>query len=168
MAANLELDASQINELVNKLLQNQNGSGLLDRLGQIMVADTQFNFLGQKSPDGIPWKGIKRKGQILRDTSRLRNSITYDVANNTSVRIGTNVEYGRLHQFGFKGTVQVAAHARLITQAFGKKLKFPVYQSVGAHTKYMNVAARPYMGFGPRAIRKIDKAVKQYGDELIE
>ena len=158
MAA-MELDASDVNQIVNKLLADRKSLPLMNDLGRIMVADASKNFRGQKSPDGVPWKPIERKGQILRDTSRLRNSITYRVDGINKVRIGTNVKYGKAHQYGFKGNQAVPGHTRLITQAFGKKLKYPVYQTVGPHTRFMQLPARPFLGFGPRATKKIDKAI---------
>lgn len=160
----IALDASQVNQLINNLLDEKGRGQLKHDLGRVMVADTMLNFRTQSSPDGEPWAPIQRKGQILRDTSRLRNSITYRLGGDDTILVGTNVAYARTHQFGFTGNQAVQAHVRLITQAFGKKLKFPVYQSVGPHTRYMSIKARRFLGFGPRAIKKIDKVLASWLD----
>ncbi len=55
------------------------------------------------------------------------------------VRVGSALAYAGVHQDGFSGSVQVPAHVRRISQAFGKALKFPVYQSVGSFTRMMEI-----------------------------
>lgn len=164
----IEADVSEVKAIVEALLDKRKTRPLMSNLGRIMQADTKLNFRRQASPEGSPWKPIKRKGQILSDTARLRNSITHRVISDEKVVVGTNVDYGRIHQYGFKGPQAVNAHTRLITQAFGKKLKYPVYQSVGPHTRFMNMPARPFLGFGPRALKKIDKAIQAFGDDLVD
>lgn len=160
----LTLDTSQVNELINKLLEEKGRTHLKQDIGWLMVRDTMLNFRSKASPDGQPWAPIERKGQILRDTGRLRNSITYRLGADDTILIGTNVAYAKTHQFGYTGNQAVQAHARLITQAFGKKLKFPVYQNVGPHTRFMSIKARPFLGVGPRAIKKLDKLLAQWLD----
>lgn len=170
MASNesgIELDVSQVNKLVNKILAEKKGLPLMQDIGRVMVNQTRQNFRRQASPEGVPWKPIQRDGQILRDTGRLRNSITYQVEGQNKVTIGTNVEYAQAHQFGIKALQNIKQHARLITQAFGKKLKYPVYQTVGAHTRFMQIAPRPFLGFGPKAIKAIDRTVEKWSDELL-
>lgn len=84
---------------------------------------------------------------LKRVTGRLRASITHSVRiEGTKVvgRIGTNVVYGRVHELGFKGPVQVKAHARNIRQAFGKPIPAKTVR-VSAHTRQMNVRARPFL-----------------------
>lgn len=127
----VEVDAKALNALVEKLLDRRKTKPLMADLGRIMVADTMLNFRGQKSPQNESWKPIERVGQILRDTGILRNSITYRVNGVDEVRIGTNVEYARVHQYGYK-----------------------------------YIAARPFLGFGPRATKKIDKAFTNWVDTL--
>jgi phage virion morphogenesis protein len=86
-------------------------------IGQAIVTASDLSFRAQKDPWGVAWAKLrastlrqrrkgKRKGrsdQILRDTGRLQNSISYR-ANRDSVTVGTNVVYAAIHQFG--GTIQ--------------------------------------------------------------
>lgn len=59
------------------------------------------------------------RGKILIDTGRLRRSITYD-AKRYSVRIGTGLVYGAIHQFGGKAgrgrRVTIPARPYLVVQ----------------------------------------------------
>jgi len=157
----------KVNRLVSKLLDQRKTRPLMQDVGRIMKADTALNFRGQRSPEGAPWKPIQRRGQILSDTRRLRNSINYRTIGDDTVAIGTNVDYARVHQEGFEGKISVPGHTRRITQAFGKKLKFPVFQTVGPHQRFMRLDARPYLGVGPRAEKKIDRAVESWADKLL-
>lgn len=72
-------------------------------------------------------KQNKLSGQVLRNrTGTLRRSITHQVQElpqEIKGTVGTNVAYARPHEFGWHGNV-------LIDQAFGKKLKFPVWKTV--------------------------------------
>jgi len=86
-------------------------------------------------------------GALNRRTGRLRNSITHDETisgNRVEGRIGTNVVYGRFWELGYTGPVSVKSHTRKISQAFGRPIK-PVNVNVSAHTRQVNVKARPFL-----------------------
>lgn len=72
-------------------------------------------------------KQNKLSGQVLKNrTGTLRRSITYKVTegpDGVRAQVGTNVAYARPHEFGYQGKA-------LIDQAFGRKLKFPVWKSI--------------------------------------
>lgn len=60
-------------------------------------------------------------------STRLRNSITHRVdrtAEGLDGRIGTNVTYARIHEMGFRGTVNVRAHTRIVEQQNAKGESF--------------------------------------------
>lgn len=84
---------------------------------------------------------------LQRRTGRLRGSITNSVSikgDKVIGAIGTNVIYGRIWELGFKGPVQVMAHAREIRQAFGRPIS-PRTIRVGAHTRQVDIIARPFL-----------------------
>ena len=69
-------------------------------------------FDKEQSPDGVKWRAlsaarIKQRRRrhktgsmkILQDTGELRRSIQYEAEKN-HVRIGSNLKYARIHQFG--------------------------------------------------------------------
>lgn len=72
-------------------------------------------------------KQHKLSGQVLKNrTGTLRRSITHQVQElpqEVKGIVGTNVAYARPHEFGWHGNI-------LIDQAFGKRLKFPVWKTV--------------------------------------
>lgn len=95
-------------------------------------------------------KGEKLSGQVLNTrTGRLRRSINQrvDGAGTTSIAgyVGTNVEYGRRHELGFRGTETVREHLRLIKMAWGKTLPTPKQVLVQAHTRQINYPARSFL-----------------------
>lgn len=85
-------------------------------------------------------KSDKLSGQVLNVRSgRLRRSINARVDGDgwqvTGV-VGTNVEYARAHEFGFKGTVQVKEHLRRMRQ--GNVM-------VSQHTRNVNIPERSFL-----------------------
>jgi len=108
----------------------KNRKPMLTEIGDFMVRSVQKNFDEQRSPAGDPWASLKRPRQIrgkvttrrlaaviattrigalgyrvtsfkiLQDTGRLLHSI-HRTATNDDVRIGTDVVYARVHQFGY-------------------------------------------------------------------
>lgn len=59
-----------------------------------------FGFDREEGPDGVPWPALKsRDGRALRDTGRLRNSITTE-SNASGFTLLTNVKYAATHQYG--------------------------------------------------------------------
>lgn len=144
-------------DLMRKLGQlERKASGLapvLKNIGEYKVEATQGLFDKQQDPQGIAWAALseryksKKKGsKILTETRRLRDSIIYAVRNG-NLHIGTNVVYGAAHQFGIDKNLNVPAHKRLIKQAFGKPLAFPVWAQVRAHSFNPHLPARPYLGW---------------------
>lgn len=91
-----------------------------------LVADTKRNFDGEHDPDGVPWAPLKRqrsrkgrakkrggaKDKILQDTGRLRASVASAFGGETvneetpdGFAWGTNVPYGKFHQYGTRKMV---------------------------------------------------------------
>lgn len=107
-------------------------------------------------------KDKKLSGQVLKvQTGRLRRSINFRVAETGTgieAKVGTNVEYARVHEFGFSGTVNVKAHMRK-----GKK----AYE-VRAHSRKVNLPERSFLrstmtdmraGIDQRIARVIGQAI---------
>lgn len=90
----------------------------------------------------------KLSGAVLQTrTGTLRRSI--NVANRDSGTtigrsVGTNVRYGRAHEYGFDGIVNVREHTRTITQAFGRPIS-PRDVLVRAHTMHMQLPERSFL-----------------------
>ncbi|XDF79266.1 phage virion morphogenesis protein [Aliivibrio fischeri] len=140
--------------LVDTLSDSKHKDELLDSLGAIVESQTRRRIADEKTaPDGTAWQAWSsgyektRHGNqsLLQGEGDLLDSIQYIVEKN-QVRIGSPLPYAGVHQDGFSGQVQVDAHTRLITQAFGKALAFPVYQSVAAFSRQMEIPQRQFLG----------------------
>jgi phage gpG-like protein len=90
----------------------------------------------------------KLSGQVLRvRTGSLRSSINTEIsesADAVSASVGTNIRYGRVHEYGFDGKVGVRAHLRRIAEAFGRPIR-PTTQSVRAHSRHIHLPERSFL-----------------------
>ena len=85
-------------------------------------------------------KREKLSGQVLR---RVSGDLSRSVSPNTVVNgdiilgtVGTNLFYGRVHEYGFSGNVAISAHTR--------KSKYGM-QNVRAHTRIMRFPERSFL-----------------------
>lgn len=125
------------------------------------VASISRNFREEGRPE--KWKELspltimlRRKGKgsgtpkILRDTGRLFTSIS-PFTDDKHFGARTAVTYARLQHYGGKSeprNVKIKGHTRVIKQAFGKPLKFPVAVRVKSYIMKLpsfTIPARPYM-----------------------
>jgi phage gpG-like protein len=90
----------------------------------------------------------KLSGQVLKvRTGSLRSSINTRIENTAtaiSAVVGTNIAYGRVHEYGFDGTVQVRAHLRQITEAFGRPIA-PTTVGMRAHSRHIRLPERSFL-----------------------
>lgn len=90
----------------------------------------------------------KLSGQVLKTrTGTLRRSIATKVtsdSNGTVGVVGTNSDYGLMHEFGFKGAENIKAHLRTIKQAWGKSIT-PREISVRAFTRTVDFPERSFL-----------------------
>ncbi|TDR82203.1 HK97 gp10 family phage protein [Paludibacterium purpuratum] len=110
-------------------------------------------------------------GQVLNvRNGRLRRSITYDVSHagmsDVTGTVGTNVAYARFFEKGFHGTENVREHLRLVKKAFGKELRSPVWSTVRAHPRQVDMDAKSFLapalkGMTPEILDQINAAVKE-------
>lgn len=137
-------------------------SELLGIWGALIEASTRTRFDTGRGPFGIPWPITKRqisgavgasgpvKNKILVDKGILEGSIRFAVhphAFEVGVDgVGESVRNAHVHQFGFQGTIQIPAHDRTITQAFGIPLPSPKTFQVRAHSAQQNIPKRAFLG----------------------
>lgn len=152
----VEIQAASVLEALTKVdAATKDMAPAMDLIGAGWTQLSKLAFKLGESPEGAPWKPIKRAGQVLVDTAILKNSLTHD-AGPEGLRLGTNVEYGKYHQFG--GPQAVATHWREIAQAFGKAIA-PRSIKIKAHTR--TVPARPFLPVGTLPQSWQDQAVTQ-------
>lgn len=101
-------------------------------------------------------------GQVLNvRTGNLRRSIHQQVTNTGGAVIGevnTNVRYGKAHEYGFAGTVNVKASLRQVRQAFGRPLKSPRYVQVRAHSRNVRLPERSFLRTALRDMKPMIEA----------
>lgn len=113
----------------------------------------------------------KLNGQVLKvRTGRLKSSIGTDVSEtDTQIQgvVSTPVEYAPIHEYGFKGSVDVKAHLREIKKAFGRPIP-PKEIEVRAHARMMNLPERSFLRSALREfvdagvpMEEIDAALKR-------
>lgn len=88
------------------LLTDTKRRSMLDQLGRQAVEQTQYRFIQQKSPTGVPWKPSKRalknpSKPTLLDSLKLLNSIEYVIAGD-GFEVGSNLVYAATMNFGAK------------------------------------------------------------------
>lgn len=100
-AIKIEVQDQAVIEALTRLIRA--GSELepvLAAIGRQVKTHVQLGFVQGVDPYGRPWAPLKvRRGQPLRDTGRLMNSIDYALEAD-AVEVGTNVRYAPTHQFG--------------------------------------------------------------------
>lgn len=144
------IDPEQIKAISKALGRFRDRKPLMTKIGRIMKTDVQMNFRLSRGPDGERWKPLKlRDGKPLRDTGRLMNSIDFRASSDEAV-IGTNVKYAAVQNFG-----------ATIKPKKGKYLKFKGPDGWIFAGK-VTIPARPFIGLGPRQIRKINRAIEEW------
>ena len=108
-------------------------------------------------------KEDKLSGQVLKvRTGRLRRSITSRIADDGDDKVvgtvGTNVEYARVHEYGFQGLVTVREHLR--------RTKSGGTATVRTHPARMNLPERSFLRSAlaelqPEIREEFEQAVQQ-------
>jgi HK97 gp10 family phage protein len=100
------------------------------------------------------------------DTGRLRASVTWEFTGQTMAVVGTNVEYANFQEFGFRGAVNVGAHSRTITKAFGRVLASAVTFDVQPYVREVNYKGKRYVGRAFDIVRpRFEARVQQLLDD---
>ncbi|GAB1040987.1 MAG: phage virion morphogenesis protein [Shewanella algae] len=160
--------------LIENLGDPKHKAELLDTLGAVVESQTRRRIADEKTaPDGSPWpdwsddyaKSRHGNQSKLQGDGPLLDSIQYIVERNR-VRIGSPLVYARTLNDGFSGAVQVDAHVRLITEAFGKALRFPVYQNVRGFTRMMNIPQYQFLGLSRDNQTEVYAVIGDFWQEL--
>ena len=138
MAASLDWDfrgARRVSRALNTLARRgADYSRVLEDIGSYLETSTRLRFEAQAGPGGQRWKPTWRGGQILTLSARLLGSITYQVEGKDSVRVGSNVIYAGVHQFGATIKAKAAAFLQFRTAAGWVR------------ARQVEIPARPFLG----------------------
>ncbi|MDA0148852.1 phage virion morphogenesis protein [Vibrio sp. LaRot3] len=172
-----DVELRSIVQRMDRLADPANKRKLLRLIGAEVESQTHERFRETKrAPDGSKWQAWSssyaksRQGSqsLLMASGELDDSIQSFVKGNDAVHTGSPLAYARAIQDGFKGSVKIAAHNRRIEQAFGRALKFPVYQSIKAHTRKMNTPQRQYLGLSSENRKDLLTLIGRFNQELLE
>ena len=116
-------------------------SPAMAEIAEVMLGGVHDHFDRETDPDGGRWQGhalatVAARGPgatILRERGRLIGSI-HPASDRSSARVGTNVVYGAIHQFGGKA-------------GRGHKVTIP---------------ARAYLGFSAEDRERIDEVLDEW------
>jgi len=121
------------------------------------IGNVFHKWPGRKATGGK--QGQKNRGRaLLILTGRLRRSIKVLSIQGGTIRVGSNVPYARMHNYGYRGTVHVREHtrrrerSRSVTKAMGNS-------TVKAHTRKVNMPARRFLGDSPYLRKQIERTV---------
>lgn len=164
-----------IRRAVEKLADGSLQAELLESIGAVVESQTRRRIIDEKtSPGGERWPdwsdGYKKtrhgNQSLLRGEGHLLESIQYIVENRV-VRIGSPLDYARIMNDGFSVSVPVSAHKRLISQCFGRALKYPVWQTVGAHNRMMNIPQREFLGLSSANQQELQQVISHFWKEVL-
>lgn len=170
LSLDIDLNAADLGRLDRAGERLEDTLPLMRAIGGYVRDATRQRFKDQRGPDGAPWKAsIRAKltgGATLVKSTRLRDSIV-DAASAKQVQVGTNVVYAPAHQFGIDSEQAVQPHTRLVKQAFGRPLRFGVYQSVGSFSRNPNIPKREFLGIDADDRIEISALVQDFVDQAV-
>lgn len=133
---------------------------LLNEIGAILEFNTKQRINDGIGTDDKPWVQSWRAriqgGTTLRDTSRLYNSIKYQVVDGKRVVVGTNVIYAPLMHFG--GTIRPKN---------GKFLIFKTPLGGWVKLKSVTIKPRPYLGMSVDDSQEVLTTIEEYLDKAL-
>jgi phage gpG-like protein len=179
-------DADVLNRINEITTRAQQLRPAMKNIGEYMLLTTRGRFDKEEAPDGTPWAPLKNKAaafqkksgqsakvksgkrnrkpfdrfaanrKILQDTKLLRDTINYQVNDNT-IRIRPQQQYGKYHQYGTSPYVIRPKNKRF--------LAFPAGDGSTIFTKRVNhpgLPARPFLGINEADIREINQIVSDH------
>lgn len=144
---------------------------LFDTVGSTVVEGIRSRWKGGEGLEGkwpLSIRVMRKGGTTLRDTSRLMDSVTYNVLPD-GVEIGTDVVYGAIHHFG--GEIKHEARSRTlffrqnqrtgqVGNRFVRKSRSNFAQESMGRAYSVNVPRRPWLGITEDEEQKILNSIE--------
>ena len=152
----------KITQWLNRVLkETKDSTELLHEIGSILESNTKERINSGIGVDDKPWQKSWRArvqgGTTLRDTSRLYNSIKYQIIGGRRVVVGTNVMYAALMHFG--GTIK---------PKHGKFLTFKTPTGGWVRVKSVTIKPRPYLGVSVDDSQDILFTIEEYLEKVLK
>ncbi len=130
------------------------------KMGQLVIAKAQQERFTGNGPFAVSENRLgDRSGRLRRSLEATKPIVNGD--GRVSIAMGSNVNYFAIHEFGFSGTVSVAAQsvaAYTHPNAFGRGELSIAAHTRKAHSRHVNMPAR----------RPLGTAIEQYSLAFIE
>ena len=133
-----------------------------------IIAETSVEYFQDtfrhKAFDGNPWappRVPKRSGSLLVQSGALLNSIRPVLVSPERIVIAAGnekVDYARMHNEGFKGSVTVPAHIRHTRRGD---------QTVRQHTRSVNIPQRQFIGGARELETELQKRIEAYVESVL-
>jgi len=156
----VKIDDRGLQTLLKQLENKTNTKPLFRQLGGVMLDAVEENFASEGRPR---WKRSKRaereNGQTLQDTGRLAKSITMKYDEN-KVIVGTNVKYGKYHQFGadIPSVIIKPRNSQALAIPLGKGVIFRKKATLPKRT----LPARPFLTLTDEDIDKLKDKCREF------
>lgn len=152
----------KITQWLNRALSElKDPTPLLHEIGSILESNTKERINTSIGVDDKPWQKSWRArvqgGTTLRDTSRLYNSIKYQVIGGKRVVVGTNAFYAPVMHFG--GTIKPKN---------GKYLTFKTPTGGWVRVKSVTIKPRPYLGMSVDDSQEVLFAIEEYLEKVLK
>lgn len=151
---------------IDKLLENcmeEIMRGTAEIVAETSVEYFQNTFQTKKF-DGNPWappRVPKRSGSLLVQSGALLNSIRPVLVSPERIVIAAGnekVDYARVHNEGFKGSVTVPAHIRHTRRGD---------QTVRQHTRNVNIPQRQFIGDARELENDLQERIEAYVESVL-
>jgi phage virion morphogenesis protein len=162
-AAAIVIDDSDIQEGLQRVLDAAGDlAPVLKNIGEYEAEETKDRFRDQLDPDGQPWeplnalyKTTKKGPRILTGQTRSLSEIVWQLASQTSVEVGSNVVYARIHNEG--GIIKPKSAAALVFSMGGQTFK----------VKSVRIPRRTFLGINEEDRREIEAIIRDHFEEAI-
>lgn len=151
---------------IDKLLENHMEEIMQGTAG--IVAETSVEYFQDtfrnKKFDGNPWapsRAPKQSGSLLVQSGALLNSIRPVLVSPERIVIAAGnekVDYARVHNEGFRGSVTVPAHIRYTRHGD---------QTVRQHTRRVNIPRRQFIGDARELETELQKRIEAYVESVL-
>jgi len=165
VALTVSLDSLEFEDAIARGLRALSDlTPLMARIGTNLETSVSQRFENSEGPGGIAWPVSHRArdtgGKTLVDSTRLRDSIVSE-ADAQAARIGTNVPYAHVHQFGMFIEPKDAADDG------AAKLAFRLHNGQFVMLDQVEIPARPFLGFDHTDEIEIAETVEAFIAEVM-
>jgi phage virion morphogenesis protein len=162
-AASIVVDDQEITRALENLLKAAGDlTPVFKNIGEYVSEATKDRFREEKDPDGQPWETLnplykltKKGPRILTGQTRSLSQIVWQLASESSVEIGSNEVYARIHNEG--GDIVPKNAAALVFSMGGQTFK----------VKRVTIPRRQFLGINDEDRREIELIIQDHFEDAL-